>query len=77
MIIKIRKVGNSRVLTVPKNIKTNSNNEYEVYAGRNGAITYLPVEKNPFHSLETLKKYGRFNGDSTGFVDAEVDDIEL
>lgn len=26
--------------------------------------------------METLKKYGRYNGDDSGFVDAEVDDNE-
>ncbi len=77
MSVKIRKVGNSLVLTVPKNIKVSSNKEYDVFAGRNGAITFLPVETNPFHTKETLKKYGKFDGDTTGFVDAEVDDDEL
>ena len=76
MIVKVRKVGNSHGLTVPKGIPT-SNQEYEVFAGRNGAITYLPVTNNPFHDKETLKKYGKYDGDDSGFVDAEVDDDEL
>ena len=37
----------------------------------------LPVTDNPFHNMETLKKYGRYNGDDSGFVDAEVDDNEI
>lgn len=77
MSVKIRKVGNSLVLTVPKNIKVSLNKEYDVFTGRDGAITFLPVESNPFHTQDTVKKYGKFNGDTTGFIDAEVDDDEL
>lgn len=76
MIVKIRKVGNSNVLTVPKNIKV-TNKEYEVFAGRNGAITYIPKTSNPFHNKETIKKYGKFDGDTTGFIEVEVNDYEI
>ncbi|TSO25371.1 antitoxin of toxin-antitoxin stability system [Lactobacillus sp. LL6] len=77
MAVKIRKVGNSQVLTVPKSISVASGTEYEVFAGRNGAITFLPIESNPFHSIATLKKYGKFNGDTKGFIDAEIDNDEI
>lgn len=76
MSIKIRKVGTSNVLTVPKNIKTTSS-EYEVYKGRNGVITYIPVTPNPFHTSKTIEKYGVYDGDDTGFVDAGIEDEEL
>lgn len=37
----------------------------------------LPITNNPFHDRETLKKYGKYDGDNSGFVDAEVDNGEL
>lgn len=77
MSVKIRKVGNSLVLTVPKNIKVSLNKEYDVFTGRQGAITFLPVESNSFHTQDTIKKYRKFNGDATGFVDADVDNDKL
>lgn len=76
MTVKLRKVGNSQVLTVPQNIPI-SGKEYDVFAGRNGSIVYTPKEKNPFKNLDTLKKYGEFDGDMTGFIDAAVEDSEL
>lgn len=76
MTVKLRKVGNSRVLTVPKNIPI-SGSEFDVFSGRNGSIVFMPKEENPFKSLDTLKKYGEFDGDTTGFVEAAVEDSEL
>lgn len=64
--VKIRKVGPSKVLTVPKAFKTTST-EYEAFLGRDGAITFLPAAPNPFDSKYAVKKYGKFNGDTTGF----------
>lgn len=75
MSVKIRKVGSSNVLTVPKSIKA-SDQEYNVYSGRNGAIVYLPKRKNPFEDPEFVKQH-RFDGDTTGFVTGEVSDEEL
>lgn len=37
----------------------------------------LSVTDNPFHNMKTLKKYRRYNGDDSGFMDAEVDDNEI
>jgi hypothetical protein len=77
MTVKIRKVGTSNVLTVPKNIKVTSK-EYEVYEGRDGAITFLPVTENPFNTVKTLEKYGEYDGDDTGFIlDAGANDDEI
>lgn len=75
MTVKIRKVGTSNVLTVPKSIK-NTHKEYEVFAGRDGAIVYLPKRPNPFED-QNFVNHHLYDGDDTGFVDAEVDDHEL
>lgn len=72
------KIGHSWVLTVPeKDRKGKENKEFEVYAGRQGAIVFLPVSKNPFESKEIITKYGSFNGDTTGFVEGGISDDEL
>lgn len=68
----MRRIGHSWVLTVPKKYsKGKENKEFEVYAGRQGAIVFLPVIKNPFEDPNTIKKYGKFDGDRTGFVKVE------
>ncbi|PWT39088.1 antitoxin of toxin-antitoxin stability system [Limosilactobacillus reuteri] len=75
MTVKMRKVGTSNVLTVPKNIPETSK-EYDVYAGRDGAIVYLPKKKNLFKDKEYLAHH-KYDGNDTGFIDAEVLDDEL
>lgn len=75
MTVKIRKVGSSRVLTVPSSIKSTSK-EYEVYSARGGAIVYLPKRKNPFEDQNFVKEH-LYDGDNSGFVDGEVNDEEL
>lgn len=75
MTVKMRKVGTSNVLTVPKTIPATSR-EYEVFAGRDGAIVYLPKEKNLFKDRAYLASH-QYDGDDTGFVEAEVSDSEL
>lgn len=65
MSVKIRKVGSSNVLPVPKSINV-SDQEYNVYSGRNGVIVYLPKRRNPFEDSEFVKQH-RFEGDTTGF----------
>ncbi|GAA3637401.1 hypothetical protein GCM10022297_14810 [Lactobacillus hamsteri] len=76
MTVKIRKVGSSNVLTVPKGIKVTSK-EFDVYEGREGAITFLPVTDNPFNTTKTLEKYGKYDDDDTGFIDAGVEKDEI
>lgn len=76
MTVKIRKIGNLEVLPIPEDIRVTSK-EYDVYAGRDGSIIFLPTEHNPFNDINSLKKFGGFNGDKTGFVDAAVDKNEL
>lgn len=75
MTVKIRRVGTSDVLTVPKSIKQRSK-EYEVYQDRDGAIVYMPKRKNPFKDNEFVEKH-LYDGDDTGFVNGEVRDDEL
>lgn len=78
MTVKMRKVGHSWVLTVPKkDRKGKENKKFEVYAGRQGAIIFLPVSKNPFEDPNTIQKYGQFDGDETGFIDGGASDEEL
>lgn len=62
----MRKVGTSNVLTVPKFIK-NLHKEYEVFAGRDGAIVYLPEHPNPFEDQDFVNSHC-YNGDDTGFI---------
>ncbi|MBK0040760.1 antitoxin of toxin-antitoxin stability system [Leuconostoc pseudomesenteroides] len=55
-IIKIRKVGTSEVLTVPKTIQ-HTTTEFEVFSGRNGSIVYTPKRANPFHDEKFIKEH--------------------
>ena len=75
MTVKIRRVGTSDGLTVPKSIKKRYK-EYEVYQDRNGAIVYMPKRNNPFRNSEFIAKH-LYDGDDTGFIDGEVRDDEL
>lgn len=75
MTVKIRKVGTSDVLTVPQHIKKVST-EYQVFSGRDGAIIYLPKQKNPFKDDKYTEEH-LFNGDYTGFVKAEINEQDL
>lgn len=74
MSFKIRKVGTSNVLTVPNKVGE-VGAEYNVYSGRQGAIVYLPANKNPFTDKEYIAKH-RYDWDDTGFIDAGVLDHE-
>ncbi|EHN58431.1 MAG: antitoxin of toxin-antitoxin stability system [Oenococcus sp.] len=45
--VKIRKSGNSNILTLPKEIKPTAK-EFTVFQGRDGEIVYTPKKTNPF-----------------------------
>lgn len=75
MSVKIRKVGTPKVLTVPAAIGE-VGTEYEVFSGREGAIVYLPAKQNPFKDQEFIRQH-RFDGDTTGFIEAGIADHEL
>lgn len=77
--MKIRKVGGSNVLTVPKKISSeveNKNLEYNAFLGRDGAIVYLPKKKNLFADWDYSKSHN-YDSDTTGFIDAGVSDEDL
>lgn len=75
MTVKIRRVGTSDALTVPKSIKKRYK-EYEVYQDQNGAIVYMPKRSNPFKNSEFVAKH-LYDGNDTGFIDGGVRDDEL
>lgn len=75
MTVKIRRVGTSDVLTVPKSIKKRYK-EYEVYQDQNGAIVYMPKRSNPFKNSEFVAKH-LYDGNDTGFIDGGARDDEL
>lgn len=54
--VKMRKVGGSTVLTVPKGIAV-TEQEYDVYQGRGGQIIYSPKRANPFLDPNFVKTH--------------------
>lgn len=44
---------------------------------KNCPARFVAKEDNPFNDPGTLKEYGEFDGDLTGFVDTGVKDNEL
>lgn len=55
-IIKIRRSGNSNILTLPKEIQPKAQN-FRVYEGRDGMIVYVPVQKNPFKDEQFIRAH--------------------
>lgn len=53
------------------------NEEFKAYKGREGTIIFLSVTENPFNTIKTLEKYGRYDGDDTSFIDAGIDNTEI
>jgi len=54
--IKVRKVGNSKVFTIPKYIHP-TDDSYDVFQGRHGDIIYSPKRKNIFKDKEFIKNH--------------------
>ncbi|BAQ56616.1 hypothetical protein [Lactobacillus acetotolerans] len=54
--VKIRKSGNSNILTLPKEIKPKAK-KYRVFQGRDGMIVYVPEKSNPFKNQAFIDKY--------------------
>ncbi|KRL93325.1 antitoxin of toxin-antitoxin stability system [Levilactobacillus hammesii] len=70
MTVKLRKVGNSNTLTVPNSIKPSAT-KFDVFQGRDGIISFIPKEKNPFRDPEfiathDLKQKEAFGGPLIG-----------
>jgi len=55
-VVKPRKVGSSEVFTIPKGIKI-THDQYEVFSGHDGAIIFLPKNKNPFTDPAFIKAH--------------------
>ncbi|GEO58728.1 type II toxin-antitoxin system PemI/MazE family antitoxin [Companilactobacillus bobalius] len=75
MSVKARKVGNSKVFTIPQNIKP-TDGEYEVFQGRHGSIVFSPKKTNIFKDKKFLKEHNlkqkeEFNDESIG--EEEID----
>ena len=70
MTVKIRKVGNSKVLTVPKNVQPRKNITYDVFKGRNDALIYLPHRKNPFKNSKYVNEH-LYDGNDSGFINMD------
>ncbi|USS88044.1 hypothetical protein M3M39_00730 [Fructilactobacillus hinvesii] len=45
-VLKVRKVGNSKILTVPNGIEVNTGEEFRVVQNSDQSITYIPVKKS-------------------------------
>lgn len=54
--VKVRKVGNSKVFTIPKYINT-SDDTYTVFQGRHGDIIYRPKKPNIFKNPNFAKTH--------------------
>lgn len=66
MTIRVRKVGNSLVLTIPKSFNVKSGDEYTAEIDPHGTIIYRSVHKNPFEGnwfIENIKQIDAMNGD--------------
>lgn len=56
MTIKPRKVGNSSVFTIPKNIQI-TDDKYDVFQDRHGDIIYSPKKNNIFKDKEFIETH--------------------
>lgn len=73
--VKLRKVGSSNVLTVPKEFAPQYQN-YDAFMGHDGAIIFLPKTKNPFTDKEFIEQNTGALTDSD-FTETEVLDEEF
>lgn len=56
MSVKARKVGNSKVFTIPQGIKP-TDGEYDVFQGRHGSIVFAPKNNNIFKDKKFIKTH--------------------
>lgn len=52
MTVKARVVGNSVTLTVPKELRVEEGQEFDVQRKADGAIVFTPKHRNPFEGEE-------------------------
>ncbi|MCI1553120.1 MAG: antitoxin of toxin-antitoxin stability system [Levilactobacillus sp.] len=55
-VVKKQRIGQEGVLPVPEN-SNSPFEQYEVTAGRDGAIVVLPKKPNPFTDEQAIKKH--------------------
>lgn len=48
MVVKVRKVGNSKAITIPKDLKVSDDERFEVRREADGTLIFTPAHKNPF-----------------------------
>ncbi|MBJ7639814.1 antitoxin of toxin-antitoxin stability system [Weissella confusa] len=68
--VKVRKVGNSRVLTIPAQIDTEAT-QYSVSVAEDGTITYQPLEPNPFKNADWIQSHAT---ELTEFGEGDLED---
>lgn len=52
LTVKTRKVGNSIVVSIPKQLDVELNTEYVIYKSQNGSLIFTPKIEDPFISNE-------------------------
>ncbi|HEL1563399.1 TPA: AbrB family transcriptional regulator [Streptococcus suis] len=60
--VKTRKVGNSLVITIPKELKVEEGKEFIVYKGVDDVIVLAPKIHNPFDNTEPFIMDNHFKG---------------
>ena len=66
--MKVRKQGNSLVVTVPKKFGIKQGTEVIAVKGKDGSFTYIPKMKNPFldKNVHFEHAHEEFNDHTTG-----------
>lgn len=75
MSVKVKKVGNTKVFTIPEEIKP-TDGEYDVFQGRSGSIVFTPKKPNVFKDKDFINthdftQYEEFAGKLKG--EEEID----
>ena len=60
--VKTRKVGNSLIVTIPKNLGMTEGQEMVVYKGIDGVIVLAPKLKDPFDGITDFRMTNDFEG---------------
>ncbi|HEL1556448.1 TPA: AbrB family transcriptional regulator [Streptococcus suis] len=60
--VKTRKVGNSLVITIPKELKVKEGKEFIVYKGVDDIIVLAPKIPNPFDNTKPFIMENHFKG---------------
>lgn len=60
--VKTRKVGNSLIITIPKELKIPAGQEFTVYKGIDNAVVFAPKIIDPFDGKTNLAMTEDFGG---------------